>query len=104
MCVKLLTEQHLEFLSLRGGCTGSSESTLVKMPHCQKSHVMAHIRNLGQWLKLSCIFQYAKYLEEHIMEQRKKKTEADNESSKKEVNRSLLSSCTGLDYKQKFSA
>ena len=39
--VKLLTEQHLEFLSLKGGCTGSSESTLVKMPHCWKSHVGA---------------------------------------------------------------
>ena len=41
MTVKLLTEHHLEFLSLKGGCTGSSESTLVKMPHCWKSHVMA---------------------------------------------------------------
>ena len=36
MSVKLLTEHHLEFLSLKGGCTGSSESTLVKMPHCWK--------------------------------------------------------------------
>ena len=43
MTVKLLTEQHLEFLSLKGCCTGSSESTLVKMPHCWKSHVMAHL-------------------------------------------------------------
>ena len=41
MCVILPTEHHLEFLSLKGGCTGSSESTLVKMPHCWKSHVMA---------------------------------------------------------------
>ena len=31
MIVKLLTEHHLEFLSLTGGCGGSSESTLVKM-------------------------------------------------------------------------
>ena len=31
MIVKLLTEQHLEFLSSKGGCTGSSESTLVKI-------------------------------------------------------------------------
>ena len=31
MIVKLLTENHLEFLSLKGGFTGSSESTLVKM-------------------------------------------------------------------------
>ena len=43
MSVKLLTEQHLEFLSLKGGYTGSSESTLVKMPHCLKSHVTAHL-------------------------------------------------------------
>ena len=42
MIVKLLTE-HLEFLSLKGGCTGSYESTLVKMPHCWKSHATAHI-------------------------------------------------------------
>ena len=42
MSVKLLTEQHLEFLSLKGSCTGSSESTLVKMPCCWKSHVAAH--------------------------------------------------------------
>ena len=39
--VRLLTEHHLEFLRLKGGCTGSSESTLVKMPHCWKSHVTA---------------------------------------------------------------
>ena len=36
MTVKLLTEQHLEFLNLKGGCTGSSESTFVKMTHCWK--------------------------------------------------------------------
>ena len=43
MIVKLLTELHLEFLSLKGGCTGSSESIHVKIPHCWKSHVTAHI-------------------------------------------------------------
>ena len=42
MIVKLLAEHHLEFLSLKGGCTGLSESTLVKMPHFWKSHVAAH--------------------------------------------------------------
>ena len=48
MIVKLLTEHHLEFLSLKGGCRGSYESTqsLVKMPHCWKSHVMAQIINM----------------------------------------------------------
>ena len=44
MIVKLLTEHHLEFLSLKGGCTGSSESTLVKMLHFWKSHVTAQLR------------------------------------------------------------
>ena len=43
MIVKLLTEHHLVFLSLKGGCRGSSESTLVKMSKCWKSHVVAHI-------------------------------------------------------------
>ena len=41
MIVKLLTEHHLEFLSLKGGCRGSSESTLVKMSNCWKSHAAA---------------------------------------------------------------
>ena len=43
MSVKPLTEYHLEFLSLKDGCTGSSESTLVKMPHCWKSHITAQM-------------------------------------------------------------
>ena len=43
MTVKLLTEHHLEFLSLIGGCRGSSESTHVKIPHCWKSRVTAHM-------------------------------------------------------------
>ena len=42
MIVKLLTEHHLEFLSLKGGCRGSSEPTHVKKPHCWKSHALAH--------------------------------------------------------------
>ena len=36
MTVKLLTEKNLEFLSLKEGCTGSTESTHVKMWHCWK--------------------------------------------------------------------
>ena len=51
MTVKLLAEHHLEFLSLTGGCIGSSEytlvkmtqSTLVKMTHCWKSHAAAQM-------------------------------------------------------------
>ena len=42
MTVKLLTKQHIECLSLKEGCTGSSESTPVKMPNCWKSHIAGH--------------------------------------------------------------
>ena len=41
MTVKLLTEDNLKPLSLKGGCTSSSESTLFKMPHCLKSPAAA---------------------------------------------------------------
>ena len=43
MTVKLLTEHHLELLSFKGYCTGSTESTLANMSHCWKSHVAAHM-------------------------------------------------------------
>ena len=43
MSVKLLTQHHLEYLSFKGGCTCSSVSTLVKIPHCWKSRVTAHM-------------------------------------------------------------
>ena len=43
MIVKLLTEHHLECLSLNGGCRGSSESTHVKKAYCLKSHALAQI-------------------------------------------------------------
>ena len=36
MNIKLLAEQHLEFLSLKGGCTGSSGPIHVKLTHCWK--------------------------------------------------------------------
>ena len=42
MSVKLLIEHRLEFVSLKGGCTGSSESTLVKMPHCLAAQFMIY--------------------------------------------------------------
>ena len=41
--VKLLTEHHLEFLSLKGGYTGPHKSTFVKIPHSWKSCVTAHL-------------------------------------------------------------
>ena len=33
----------VKFLSLKGGWAGLSEVTLVKMPHCWKSHVTAQL-------------------------------------------------------------
>ena len=43
MIVKLLTEHHLEFLTLKGGCRSSSKSTHVKMPYCWKSRALAQL-------------------------------------------------------------
>ena len=58
MSVKLLTEHHLEFLSLKGGCTGSSESTPVKTPHCWKSHVAAHfIKSVLELIQSSDLYK-----------------------------------------------
>ena len=54
MSVKLQTEHHLEILSLKGGYTDSSESTLVKMPQCWKSHVAAHLYFHTAWPQLDC--------------------------------------------------
>ena len=77
MSVKLLTEHHLEFLSLKAGCTGSSESTLVKMPHCWKSHVVAHFSNFVdcirtiislQMIHTKCLVLF--FFQSHLLEHR----------------------------------
>ena len=47
MSVTLLTEHNLEFLNSKGGCTGSSESILDKLPHFWKSRAMAHIMKVA---------------------------------------------------------
>ena len=61
MTVRLLTEHSLEFLTLTGGCTGSSDYTLVKMPHCWKSHVAAHLSSIRSdqpvCIDLFCLLQ-----------------------------------------------
>ena len=64
MIVKLLTEHHLEFLRSKGGCRGLSESTLVKMSNCWKSHALAQLSNMSftkiikptSFFKTYCIF------------------------------------------------
>ena len=61
MNIKLLTEHHLEFLSLKRGSKGLSESSLVKMPHCWKSHVVAHMVHvlvLTTLLEITCCGLY----------------------------------------------
>ena len=59
MNVKLLTKHQLAVLSLKGGYTGSSQYSFVKMPHCCKSHVAAPI----------CFIAYS-YIEAWIKETR----------------------------------
>ena len=53
--VKLLTEQHLGFLILKVSCTGLSESTLVKIPHCLKSYVTAQIKSTDKNTNALCL-------------------------------------------------
>ena len=65
MKIKLLTEHRSEFLSLTGDCTGSSESTLVKMPHCWKSHVTALTNVVPVENVLPIILRY---MREYILE------------------------------------
>ena len=57
MSVKLLTVHNLEFLSFKVGCTGLSESTFVKIPHCWKSRVPGVATSLIIWLSLSFTFE-----------------------------------------------
>ena len=67
MIVKLQTEHHLGFLSLKGGCRGLSESTHVKMPHCWKSHALAQLLSWisGGFIMLSQYFLSLSYERNH---------------------------------------
>ena len=51
LTVKLVIKHHFEFLTFKGGYTGSSESTLIKMPHCWKSNVEAKKANQTSFKK-----------------------------------------------------
>ena len=69
MIVKLLTEHNLEFLSLKGGCIGSSESTLVKILNGWKSHAATQtffcfLLSSGRVLMVMCTVCYL-YTEQH---------------------------------------
>ena len=63
MIGKLLTEHHLEFLSLIGGCAGSFESTLIKLTHCWKYHVFAHITAISMYI---CYTGYMEHLSSEL--------------------------------------
>ena len=57
MSVKLMTEHLLEVLSLKRGCTGSSESTLVKSQNVKLLEISCHGSNfvlmlMWKWLKV----------------------------------------------------
>ena len=52
MPVELLTEHHLEFLSLKRDCRGSSESTFAG---CQVSYIFLYLEDSPIY---SCIFLY----------------------------------------------
>ena len=52
---KLMTEHHLEFLNLKESCIGSSESTLVKMPHCWKSDIWLPILRYNEAHRRHCV-------------------------------------------------
>ena len=55
MSVKLLTEHRLEFVSLKGGYAGSSESTLVKM-HCVAAQFMIYWLRADAYGTLGTLF------------------------------------------------
>ena len=54
MRVKLLSEHHLGFFSLKGGCTGTSESILVKF------HIL-EITCHGSYIDVEKYYMYATY-------------------------------------------
>ena len=84
MSVKLLTEHRLEFGSLKGGCTGSSESTLVRMPHCVAAQFMIY------WLRADAYDTLGTFIS-----QRKGKIQTSNVRGPKVVTLTHLGNCPG---------
>ena len=62
--VKLLIEQYFEVLCLKGGCTGSSESTPVKIPHCLNSNIYMYESAHGELVLL--VLLSSEYQSEHV--------------------------------------
>ena len=105
MIVKLLTEHHLEFLSLKGGCSGSSESTLVKMPHCWKSRVTAHLSFSGLFAsgaekmktKLGVLMSLYASKKYHLHKARKFLSDEQRAQEETEVNNNDLIASTDIE-------
>ena len=57
----------LNILCLKKGCTGSSESTLVKMPHCWKYYVAAHLLCVRAAMARLCLHLSKCHIVENIM-------------------------------------
>ena len=68
MNIKLLNEYNVEFQSLKVGYAGSSGSIHIKMPHCWKYHVAAHL----SFYRMSCIS--LRYFKSCIPDTRQSKT------------------------------
>ena len=69
MIVKLLTEQHSEFLSLKGGCRGSSESesnTLVKCNIVVRRKIICRIYPHLDYLSIVVLYSNCKLLYQKI--------------------------------------
>ena len=76
MIVKLLTEHHLEFLSLKGGCKGSSKSTLnakhasfIKCPYTHQHGISFHNNHLFTKFLVQCFLEYADVLWDNCTQQ-----------------------------------
>ena len=67
MTVELLTEHHLELLSLKGDCTGWSESSLVKC-HIVGNHMSRLIYPCFVLKKLSCVGQWLQQNKKHLLQ------------------------------------
>ena len=59
------------FLSLKGGCRCSSESTHVKMPRCWKSHALAQLINEALQKSMSPVRGYGRHSPKQVMIKRK---------------------------------
>ena len=64
-------------MALKGGCTGSSESTLVKIPHFWKSRVTAQIGLIKTTLVVMTISAFQYHLEVYTGKESKVGTDAN---------------------------